>query len=311
MDTYLNLARLGKNDWWRYVLSVLLIFFLWQIIGFIPTGILFVWVLVTGKANTMMDAINLPGIDPLLKFIALMSASVFFLAGIILAVIFIHKRPFRTMITPARRLAWGRFWLGGGLWFGLAGMSSLLEALLFPGRYEWSFDLARLIPFALCALVFIPIQASTEELFFRAYLLQGLGLRIRRIWLLCLVSGLIFMAPHFLNPEAASNYWLMGLSYFSMGAFLAYITLWDGRLELAMGVHTANNLFTVLIANTKISSLPSPSIFTVNVLDPVFSVPVGLVAIAIFVWLIRGPLRPRGKDIASLPASTKAAAEEH
>ncbi len=66
-----------------------------------------------------------------------------------------------------------------------------------------------------------------------------------------------------------------------------------GSLELALGVHTANNLFALLLANTSISSLPSPSIFTVNVLDPLYSVLAGLVAWMVFVWLIFGPLRRR------------------
>jgi membrane protease YdiL (CAAX protease family) len=202
----------------------------------------------------------------------------------------------RTLITPARTLSWRRFWLGFGLWTGLSVLSAVVEAVTHPGRYELTFDPIRLIPYAILALIFIPIQASTEELFFRAYLMQGLGRLTRQTWLLCLVSGLIFMAPHFLNPEAASNYALMGLSYFSMGAFLAYITLWDGRLELAMGVHTANNLFAVLIANTRVSSLPSPSVFTVNVLDPVFSVPAGLVAIGLFVLLMRGLMKREDKN---------------
>ena len=104
------------------------------------------------------------------------------------------------------------------------------------------------------------------------------------------------MAPHFLNPEASVNYPLMGLYYFSMGAFLAYITLRDGRLELALGAHAANNLFSVLLANYKISALPSPSLFTVSVLDATYSVPAALVGMGIFIWLFVGPLRRREKE---------------
>lgn len=297
-DTYLDLASQGKNAWWRYLLAVLLIFFLWQVIGSIPTGILIAWEMLYGNVRSLTEAVKMAHVDPLLTFTALMLASICFIIGIFLAVRFIHERRMKTLITPRRSLSWRRLWLGFGLWIGLSGLSAILEAVTHPGRYELTFDPLHLIPYAILALIFIPIQASTEELFFRAYLMQGLGRLTRRTWLLCLVSGLIFMAPHFLNPEAASNYALMGLSYFSMGAFLAYITLWDGRLELAMGVHTANNLFAVLIANTRVSSLPSPSVFTVNVLDPVFSVPAGLVAIAIFVWLMRGVIKVESNDSA-------------
>jgi membrane protease YdiL (CAAX protease family) len=42
--------------------------------------------------------------------------------------------------------------------------------------------------------------------------------------------------------------------------FLALITLKDDRLELALGVHAANNLFIVLLVNSQDSALRSPAI---------------------------------------------------
>jgi membrane protease YdiL (CAAX protease family) len=245
----------------------------------------------SGHPLTGIATGSLPGVDPIVSFVALMLASVFLVLGITLAVRFIHNRPLRTLITPARSIAWGRLFQGFGAWFVLAALMSMVEALLYPGRYVWTLDLRRFLPFVFLALILIPIQTSGEELFFRAYLLQGIGIRLRNIWILSSISGFLFMLPHFLNPEASVNYPLMGLYYFSMGAFLAYITLRDGRLELALGVHVANNLFSVLFANYTTSVLPSPSLFTVNVLDAVYSVPAALVAMVIFVLLFVGPLR--------------------
>jgi hypothetical protein len=49
------------------------------------------------------------------------------------------------------------------------------------------------------------------------------------------------------------------------------ITLKSNRLEYALGVHAANNLMTVLLANYKDSALPSPSIFMARIVDPVFN----------------------------------------
>jgi len=96
-----------------------------------------------------------------------------------------------------------------------------------------------------------------------------------------------------LNPEATVNYPLLGLYYFAFGFCLAFITLKDGKLELALGAHAANNLFSVLIANYTITALPSPSIFTVKVLDAVYSVPAALLGMIIFVLLFTGPWRER------------------
>jgi CAAX protease family protein len=219
---------------------------------------------------------------------------VFFVCGIYLVIRFIHQRPFRTLMTPARSIDWRRLLQGFGVWFVLASLMSVIEALLFPGRYVWTLDMRQFLPFVFPALMLVPIQTSAEELFFRAYILQTVGLRLRNIWVLSAISGLLFGLPHLLNPEASVNYPLFGFYYFAFGFSLAYITLREGRLELALGAHAANNLFSVLFANYTITVLPSPSLFTITVLDAVYSVPAALIGMMIFVWLFTGLLR--GKD---------------
>jgi membrane protease YdiL (CAAX protease family) len=166
-----------------------------------------------------------------------------------------------------------------------------LEALFYPGRYVWTQDMQRFIPFVFLALILVPIQTSAEELFFRGYILQGFGLRMRNIWVLSTISGLLFGFPHLLNPEASVNYPLLFLYYFAFGFSLAFITLRDGRLELALGAHAANNLFSVIFANYTITVLPTPSLFTITVLDARYSVSAALIGLVIFTWLFAGPLR--------------------
>jgi uncharacterized protein len=291
MLSYLDLARQGKNDWWRHVLAVLLILFMWQIIGALPSATLFIWIMVSGGPRSGVSTDGLPGMDTAAGFVTFMLASVFFVCGIYLAMRFIHRRPFRTLMTPARSIAWRRLFQGFGVWFVLAVLMSMVEAILYPGRYVWTLDMKRFLPFVFLALIFIPIQTSSEELFFRGYILQGVGLRLRNIWVLSAISGLLFGLPHLLNPEASVNYPLFGFYYFAFGFSLAYITLRDGRLELALGAHAANNLFSVIFANYTITVLPSPSLFTITVLDAVYSVPAALIGMVIFVWLFVGPLR--------------------
>jgi membrane protease YdiL (CAAX protease family) len=194
-------------------------------------------------------------------------------------------------VTSSRALDWNRLFQGFAVWFGLAALVGMAEALLYPGRYIWTLDLPRFVPFVFLALALIPVQTSAEELFFRAYILQAFGLRLRNIWVLSAISGFLFMLPHLLNPEAKLDYLLMSLYYFSIGAAMAYVTLRDGRLELALGMHAANNLFTALFANAVVTVMPTPSLFTVMELDVVYSTTASLIAILIFVLLFVGPLR--------------------
>ena len=297
MQNYLELARRGKNEAWRIILAILLMLFAWQVLGAMPSAILLVWMALRGQLQVASAGGILPGMDTLAGFVALMLASVFFLGGIFLAVRFIHRRPLRTLVTPARSLAWGRMFQGFGVWLGLTVLMSLLEALVYPGRYVWTLDLGRFLPFLFLALIFIPIQTSAEELFFRGYLLQEIGLQSRNIWVLSSLSGLLFGLPHLLNPEASVNYPLLGFYYFAFGFFLAFITLRDGKLELALGAHAANNLFSVIIANYTITALPSPSLFTIKVLDAFFSVPVAVLGMAIFLYLFLGPWRRKEPSV--------------
>jgi membrane protease YdiL (CAAX protease family) len=300
MDAYLDLARQGKNNWWRFLLAVGLILFMWQIVGAIPSVVLLIWTQLDGNPHTGLSAAGLfQGVDIDVVFVTLMLASVFFLLGLYLAVRFIHGRTLRSLITPSASISWGRFFQAFGVWLGLSLFMSIVEALLHPGRYVWTFDVRHFIPFIFLALALIPIQSSTEELFFRGYIIQGMSLRSHNIWLLSAVSGFLFMVPHLLNPEAQTNYLLLGLDYFCMGAAMAYISLKDGRLELALGLHTANNLFAALFVNSTVTVMPTPSLFTVNVLDPVYSVAAALIGLAVFILLFTGPFHRKEPVIAS------------
>jgi len=294
MNEYLDLARPGKNDWWRFLLAVLVIFVAWQLVGAAPTILLVLWIVLDGNPDTLVTTEGgFQGVDINLSFTVMMLASVAFVGGIFLAIRVLHQRRFLTLVTPRRSLDWHRFLQGFLVWFVLCAAMSGMEALLFPGRYVFSLDPVRYFVFIILALVLIPIQTSAEELFFRGYILQGFGLRIRNIYVLSALSGLLFMLPHLLNPEAKLNYLLMGLSYFSIGAVLAYITLRDGRLELALGLHAANNLFTALLANAVVTVLPTPALFTVMELDVVYSTVATLIALLLFVlvFTLRIPAR--------------------
>lgn len=293
MNTYLDLARQGKNDWWRYLISLVLIAFFWLFVGSIPYLVLTVFVIVDGSLDTSIDTATLTftGVHPLLPFLALMVSFIAFIIGTFIAVRFVHARRFSTLISP--RIRWGRFALGFGVWLVLVTASALVEAFLYPGRYELTFDPVNFLPFAIVAIILIPLQTSSEEFFFRGYILQWIGLRLRNIVLLSLISGLLFMLPHLTNPEIAIDVVLLPLFYFAFGAFLAFVSLQDGGLELALGVHAANNLFASLFANYTGSALQTPAIFTATELDAVYSLISTLAAMAIFYLCVFWAFKPQ------------------
>jgi len=277
MSSYLEIARRGKNDWWRYLISFPAIVVIWFLVGTIPVFFLLAYVSMDGDPGTSFSGTGFVGVPVITEFLATMLSFVPFLVATLLAVRFIHDRSLRTLITAPPHIRWKRIFAGAGVWLVIAPLISIAESILYPGRYVLTFQPITLLLFALIALILIPIQTSAEELFFRGYLLQWMGLRLKNIWLLALLNGLLFFLPHTANPEMATNSLLVGLSYFAIGFFLALITLKDNGMELALGLHAANNLFAALFANYTITALPSPALFTIQTLDPAY----GLVSLVV------------------------------
>jgi membrane protease YdiL (CAAX protease family) len=109
---------------------------------------------------------------------------------------------------------------------------------------------------------------------------------MRQPALIALASAGVFTVPHLLNPEVQQHgALLLGASYFAIGLLLSVVTLRDGRLELAIGIHAANNLLLALVANYEGSVLTTESVFTARELDPVYSLTTLLIGSAVFYWL--------------------------
>lgn len=261
-------SAIERHSPWDYLVSVFIILTFWQVIGSLPYALFYL--------NGLTENVYI-------NYLAISISFVMFLAAIIGCVRFIHHRNWLGILSPDRRVDWRRLGLSFTIWFTWTAASTVLDAVVHPGLYRLTFSWPGTLLFALMALVLTPIQTSAEEFFFRGYLLQGLQRMTKSKAAVLIISGLIFAIPHFLNPEMQLDFLLLALFYFGFGVFLTYITLQDGRLEAALGIHAANNLFAVVFANYDGSALPSPSIFTSAGMDPVFNLII--LAVGIFIFL--------------------------
>lgn len=270
---YLDLARIGQNAWWRYVLGAGIIAGSWLGLGLVPYALL-----------------NRFGIfDPRLEFIAINLSIFVMFAGLAVAVKWLHRRSILSLVTPAARVEWSRIRRGAVVWLAIAIILSLLEFLLFRHRFYVSLNLARFVPFLLLVLLLTPLQAATEELVFRGYAMQAFAQLTRRPALIATLSSAVFTAPHLLNPEVQQHgLIIMAANYFAIGMLLATITLRDGRLELAVGLHAANNVFLALLVNYEGSALMTESVFTARELDPYFSLMTLIAGALAFHWWVFG-----------------------
>jgi hypothetical protein len=280
---YLEAAQSGKNDWWRYLLGYIFILFSWLFVGAIPIVALGVFAVLDGNPATNMTASGMVnGINPFWSFLALLLSFAPLFLAVPLTVRFLHGRSLTSLVTAATKIRWKRLAAGYAGWFALSGLVALVEAWLYPGRYTITKDISGFPFFAVGILLLIPIQTSAEELFFRGYVVQNIGRRLKNPLALSLLSGLLFALPHILNPEVSVNFWLVMLFYFTFGFFAAFISLKDNGLELALGMHAANNMFSGWIATYPEGALPTPAIFTINELDPVYGLVAPLAAMAVF-----------------------------
>lgn len=285
---YLALASHGKNDWWRYLLSLLLIAVFWQFVGAVPLLLLMFRMVDDGDPTTNVDPATLrfEGIDSIWSYLAINFTILGMLLGLFLAVRILHQRYLTTVVTPLGKVNWRRILQGFGVFFGLIALATLVEAAFKPAGYQVTFDLRQFLVFLPVALVVTPLQAAAEELLFRGYLMQWLGLLGKHPALPVLVSSLLFMAVHLTNPEVAEDAYLVPLLYFLLALFLAIITVKSNSLELAIGIHAANNLFAVLVMNYANSALPAPSIFTASAMDPLASLISFVLVAAAFYWIV-------------------------
>lgn len=288
MTDYLSLAGLGKNYWLRYLLGIVVIIIFWQIIGAVPLTALFVWVTEDGDPGTNVDlsTLQFEGIDTLWPYLAINFTLLAMLVGVLLTVRLVHGRPILSLITPHERINWRRIAQGFGVYFVLIAAVTFGEALFKPDEYQFTFDWRQFLIFLPIAILVTPLQATAEELLFRGYLMQGMGLLARHAAVPVVGSAVLFMAAHLANPEVGEHAYLIPLLYLLLGLFLAFITVKSNSLELAIGVHAANNLFTVLIMNYVNSALPSPSIFRADDIDPLAGLISFVVVAMAFYWIV-------------------------
>ncbi len=108
-------------------------------------------------------------------------------------------------------------------------------------------------PYLPATMLFIAFQATTEELFYRGFLLQLIG-RWTKSWPIILLSiTALFLIHHLANPEIDVFGWKAYLDYISAGLLFTGVALATGRLEYSIGLHIGWNwsllMFDIRSAN--------------------------------------------------------------
>lgn len=272
VSQYLDFARRGRNDWWRYTLAPVAGLTLWFVLIVAGTLIATISHLLPADFADLAKDPSHPAL--FYSFTGLVFAG-FALAVGLAAWAIQGKRP--GDIVGAWR--WRDVAMGAGLWLIVCGVGAVVDWRLHPGAFRLTLGPAT-ATLALFAIPSLGAQTFCEEFLFRGYVTQGLLLASKRPLVTAVVSGLIFASLHIPNgwPQAA------GALVF--GIVTALIAMRTGGLGFGWGMHVANNLFgAILVVSTDDVLRGSPGVFSVAApelawLDVAFSV----VAFAL-VWL--------------------------
>ncbi|WOD43013.1 CPBP family intramembrane glutamic endopeptidase [Hwangdonia lutea] len=271
------------HDWWRYLVGSVLIFIAWQLIGMIPLAI-GIGIKVMGGGNipvSIPQMVSLLG-NNLFLFLMLLSFAIG-LVGLLLTTKFLHKQPFKHLTTARKKIDWKRFWFIFFLWGIVSSGFVLVDYFFFtPEDYVLNFQLEPFLILCVIAILLVPLQTSFEEYLFRGYLMQGFGVLLKNKWAPLLITSIGFGLLHIANPEVEKLGYIIMIYYIGTGLFLGIITLMDDGLELALGFHAANNLFTALLVTADWTAFQTDSILK-DMSDPE---KMGLVEIFVPVFVI-------------------------
>ncbi|AIU75110.1 lysostaphin resistance A-like protein [Bacillus velezensis] len=261
MNTFVRPAE-GRNSVSKYLLSLLLIVGLFFFGSILTVFYMFLTSAFNPSLTINWDeaALSDPLADIYLQHI------VYFIAipGIWIAVRFIMKRRFLSIITPNQSLNWKRIFFGFGTYVVLMFVAGLIDFLIHPDRFTLQeFHASRFLLLLAAAVLLVPIQTSAEEFLFRGFLLQFAGKLTANAVVLTVIIGGLFGALHFGNPEMENGALWAGIGYVTIGMIWTFITVKTGSLEMSLGGHAANNMFLFIFLTEDHSVYGGiPSIFT-------------------------------------------------
>ena len=257
-ETYLTIARQGRNAWWRYLLSLILA------LGLTINAIIFVafpFLLVAALQEMPMTTDDIWRSQPVWFFGVTAAVTARMTLGLIVAIPALHQRPWQPVINPQGLIRWRRIAQGWGVWLGVMLLSIALFAVFDRDRYTVQVTsgwLWRWIP----TLLVMPLLALMPSLVY-GYLLQGLGLLIPRPVRLTAVMAVLIGLFNVVSSPTPPTVWDWGFGLITVG-FFVWTILQDRGLELLIGLQAANMLVTLQIVRSPDTTPTFPALLIRN-----------------------------------------------
>ncbi len=293
---FLGLYKRGENDLWRYIITVIGVVIAYLLIGQIPLTLALVQKTTENNGGNfdpgalldISETLDFTSIGMSLNYTLVLILLTFVTAFIALWIFvkFLHKRPFKTLITAAPSINWGKILFAFSIWMLMSIGMEFIFYLMDPGNYTFNFDPSQFWILLAIAFTFLIVQTSFEELFIRGYLMQGFASISTMRWIPLVITSIIFGSLHLMNPEVGKFGLFTMMSYYiGTGLFLGIITLMDDSLELALGIHAATNIYSAVFVTFSSSALQTPALFKMAEVNINLMLPIFFVAAAVFILI--------------------------
>lgn len=228
-------------------------------LGFMAFNIVATSIMSIDSGKIIQDSIDKLGKN--ITFFTFLIPFVFFLGLLFLWWKFIHKYTLTELTTGRKITDWKRIVFSFIIWTLINVLIIGVSYMMQPEDFEIQFNLTAFVPLFLIAVLFIPIQTSFEEYFFRGYFMQFSAFFFKNRAVALILSSVIFGLMHLSNPEVSEMGGVVMIFYIGCGFLLGIMTLMDDGLELALGFHAANNLCGALLITSKSAVFQTDALF--------------------------------------------------
>ncbi|AZQ44002.1 CPBP family intramembrane glutamic endopeptidase [Nonlabens ponticola] len=266
---FIKRAANAQNESWRWILGFIAIFVGCQVFGAFPFVLALIVKTIQDGGNSMMldESSMMQVFSPNTTLFLLMLTFVIGTIVWYLWIKYVHKLNWHEATTSRSKFDWSRAWFA----FAVVGIVSIvLTAVgyyLEPEIFIWNYQPDKFWILVIIAVALVPIQTTWEELYFRSYMMQGLGLMAGNRAVPYIVTSVIFGMMHIFNPEVAKLGYVVMFWYVGTGFLLGTFTLMDEGTELAIGFHAANNLFIALLVTADWTAFQTDSLL-IDISDP-------------------------------------------
>ena len=245
---YIAPAANGRSAWWRVLLGLSVVIFFWfggsiALVTAISAG----WLSPIGIGPEAMAFVSEGRAMPPQGVMAFLLTFLGIWIGLWVALRLLHRRRFGTLYGPSGRPFPGNVVKGAALAlvFHAITLATWSTVVGPPERTALGLDIWAL--WIVPVLLGVMMQATSEELLFRGYILQQFAVWSRNPLVWAVVPALVFTALHYDAGMEAGMRWRVLVHILTFGLITALLVWRTGGLGAAIGLHVMNNIIAISV----------------------------------------------------------------